>query len=200
MIGDRARRLDFKDKSLPDIEDLLRFSIWLTKNGRDAARLMREAMREAYQSCDESMPQGSCKIWLHRILLRRFTNGFQQYSRPPVPVSGDNAHERLVKKDKFFVWTNDCPGSQSSLVDECDDEVNYFRAIASLPEVFRPAMILSCLEGFSGGEIANLAGSRPHAVDSLLERGRMLLQEQLFKHLMGDSEFDTVADRATESG
>ena len=48
-MSESAKRLDFKDKILPHLEVLLQFSLWLTKNGRDATRLMCEAMAEAYR-------------------------------------------------------------------------------------------------------------------------------------------------------
>ncbi len=41
MKGDSARRSDFKDKIMPHLEANLQFSLRLTKNGRDATRLMR---------------------------------------------------------------------------------------------------------------------------------------------------------------
>ena len=83
---------------------------------------------------------------------------------------------------------------------EFDEDVNYFTAIASLPAVFRSAMILSYLEGFSYREIANLAGVQPHAIESLLNRGREFLREELFAHLMGSDSLETVADRTVATG
>ena len=52
-------------------------------------------------------------------------------------------------------------------------------AIARLPAVYRSAMILSNLEGFSTDEIARLAGVGPPAIDSLLVRGREIVREEL---------------------
>ena len=56
-------------------------------------------------------------------------------------------------------------------------------AIAHLPAAYRSAMILSNLEGFSTEEIARLAGVRPHAIHSLLLRGRELVLEELLEDL-----------------
>jgi len=70
MISESAKRLEFKDKTLPSLEVLLQYSLWLTKNGREAARLMREVMAEAYWRWDESMSEESFKIWLHEILTK----------------------------------------------------------------------------------------------------------------------------------
>ena len=62
-------------------------------------------------------------------------------------------------------------------------------------------MILSYLEGFSNREIADLAGVQPQAIESLLNRGRGLLREELFAHLMDeDDSLDTAADRVGGTG
>jgi DNA-directed RNA polymerase specialized sigma24 family protein len=87
MMSEGEKRLDFKDRVSPYLEVLLQFSLWLTKNGRDAAQLMREAMAEAYRSWDVLMPDECCKMWLHKILSRRFFDGFHQHMRPLVPKS-----------------------------------------------------------------------------------------------------------------
>jgi DNA-directed RNA polymerase specialized sigma24 family protein len=61
-------------------------------------------------------------------------------------------------------------------------------------------MILSYLEGFTNDEIADLAKVRPQAVESLLNRGRELLREELFAHLMGHESFGAFEDREVASG
>lgn len=195
MMSENERRSDFKEKASPHLEVLLQFSLWLTKNGRDAARLMREAMAEAYGSWDASIPEDSCDIWLHNILTRWFYNGFQQHSRSLVPISGDNVDKRLVKNNRLFSGRTTNASQKSFMTGESDEDVSYFKAIAGLPVVFRSAMILSYLEGFSNAEIANLTGVRPHAIESLLNRGRGLLREELFAHVMDNDSLNTVADR-----
>jgi len=187
MMNETAKRSDFKDKISPHLEVLLQFSLSLTKNGRDAARLMREAITEASRSWDESMPEESCKMWLHEILTRRFFIGFQQHARPRVAISGANGDVSLVKNDRLSPATTTNARQNSFLADESEEDVDYFEAIASLPAVFRSAMILSYLEGFSNREIGDLAGVQPHVIESLLNRGRGLLQEDLFAHLMGNT-------------
>jgi RNA polymerase sigma factor (sigma-70 family) len=200
VISDSAKRLDFKDKIQPHLEVLLQFSLWLTKNGRDAARLMREAMAEAYRSWDEWIPEESYDIWLHNILTRRFFNGFQQQSRPLVPILVDAVDNSVAKKNRLSSSTTPNAPRQIFMNGKSDEDVSYFRAIASLPTVFRSAMILSYLEGFSNKQIANLAGVQPHAIESLLNRGRALLREEFFAHLTGDDSLDTFVKRAKVSG
>jgi len=200
MTSDGSKRLDFKDMISPHLEVLLRFSFWLTRNGRDATRLMQEAIAEAYRSWDETMSEGNYKLWLQKILARRFLNGFQQYARPLIPISGGTFYDGFVKDNRPYpAMAPDVP-QHSWQAGGSHDDVDYFEAFAALPAVYRSAMILSYLEGFSNDEIADLAGVQPYTIDSLLNRGRGLLRKELFAHLMGDNCLDTVANRVAAAG
>ena len=103
----------------------------------------------------------------------------------PIPRRSPAAHQRPFAAGEF-------------------DE-DFFKGVAGLPAAFRSAMILSYLEGFSNKEIGNLAGVRPQAVESLLNRGRELLgireliREQIFIHLMDSDCLNTVSYRAAIS-
>jgi len=145
---------DFKERILPNLEALLRFSLRLTVNGRDAVDLLRESLTEAYRSWDTAPTGESCRLQLQDIMTRQFSGS----GRRQVPSS----------------------------VSDAESVTEYSDAIAGLPEVFRSAMILSFLEGFSNTEIAGLAGVPPHAIDTLLERGREIIREELFAYLMGN--------------
>jgi RNA polymerase sigma-70 factor (ECF subfamily) len=199
MISESAKRQGFKDNILPDLEVLLQFSLALTRNGRDAAELMRDAMEEAYRVWDETMPEENCRMWLHKILTRRFFEGFLQHARPNAPISGANIDKSLIKNR---IWPTTATGTRqkSQPTGKSDEDVNYFKAIAGLPAMYRSAMILSYLEGFSNGEIAELAGVRPRAIESVLDRGRRFIREELFAHLMGDDGPDMVVARMAASG
>jgi len=199
-MNGRTKQEDFKEKVFPHLEILLQFSLSLTKNGRDAATLLREAMAEAYRSWDESIPEPRFRFWLHKILTRRFYNDFQRRSRPPVPICGDNIDDSLVKNNRLFSTATSDTRQQSSQAGELDEDVECFKAVAGLPRVYRSAMILSYLEGFTHREIAGLAGVKPHAVESLLNRGRRFLREELFSHLVGNGNLENFTDQAKASG
>jgi RNA polymerase sigma factor (sigma-70 family) len=186
MTVEGAKRSNFKDKISPHLEDLLQFSLRLTTNGRDAARLVREAVAELYQSWDESLQEEICDIRLHKILTGRLFKSKSKHARPPVLISGDNtdksfrvsyrpSHPPIAKTHR-----------QKRLTRKGNEDVNYFKAFVKLPTAFRSAIILSYLEGFSSKEIAKLAGVQTHAIELLLSRGRELLQEELFAYLIGN--------------
>jgi len=200
MTSENAKRSNFKDKVLPGLEFLLQLSLCLTKNGRDAIGLIREAMAEAYWSWDESISEVSCKMWLHTIMTRRYFDGFMQRSRPHVPHSGNNVDEKPGENARPCPTTTINNREDSFLTGESQEESGLIEAFAGLPLKFRTAMILSYLEGFSNQQIANLAGVQPHAIESLLNRGREFLREELFAYLISHKSLDTVADREAASG
>lgn len=194
MKNNNENRLAFKTEVLPDLEVLLQFSLWLTKNGNDASSLMREALTEAFESWDDWTPEESRRIWIHKILTRRFFNSFQKRSRLQQPVAV-NVDDRLIKNNRLFPEATITYRQHSFLTGESNEDLDYFKAIACLPAVYRSAMILSCLEGFSNREIAELAGVEPYKVESLLNRGRTFLREELYAHLMGSEEFKEDSER-----
>ncbi len=200
MKSESAKMADFKDKVLQDIEALLQFSLWLTKNGRDASRLLCEAMKEAYQSWDQLSPDECPRLWLHKILTKKFFNGFQRESHLIAPDATDNIDDSLIKNNWLFPETALDARQPSFLTGSSNEDLDYFKAIASLPPAFRTAMILSCLEGFSDREIADIAGVPPQAVESLLNRGRVFLQEELFSLLTGNEAFEEIDGRETAIG
>ncbi len=203
MKSENTKMEDFKEKVLQDIEALLQFSLWLTKNGRDASRLMREAMREAYETWDQLSPDESSKLWLHKILTRRYFNGFQKSRGIRIPAGNndtDNIDNSLTENNRLIPESALTLRQPSFLTGNSNEDLDYFKAIASLPPSFRTAMILSCLEGFSSREIANLAQVEPQKVESLLNRGRVFLKEELFTHLIGGENFDAVEGRQAATG
>ncbi len=200
MTSENAKRSNFKDKVLPGLEFLLQLSLCLTKNGRDAIGLMREAMAEAYWSWDESISEASCKMWLHTILTRRYFNGFKRRAHPLDRDPGENIDKSLVENDRLCPTTTINAREDTFLTGESKEESGLIDAFAGLPLKFRNAMILSYLEGFSNRQIANLAGVQPHAIESLLNRGREYLRKDLFAYLISHKSFDTTMDREAASG
>lgn len=190
------KKLAFKESVLPCLDQLMQFALWLTKNGRSATCLMRESMAEAYQSWDQRMPHECRKIWLHMIITGRFFHSFQQHTHMDRTAKRAEIDDRLVKANRLFAHDQYEP----SFTLESAEEINYFKAIATLPPVFRPAMILSYLEGFTNKEIAYLARVPAYAIESLLNRGRALIREELYAVLLGIDEKNLVEERKMASG
>jgi RNA polymerase sigma-70 factor (ECF subfamily) len=57
------------------------------------------------------------------------------------------------------------------------------RAIEGLPDQYRTVLVLRDVEGFSNEEVAEMVGETTPAVKSRLHRARMVLREELTRHL-----------------
>ncbi len=200
MLSENGHPSDFKDKLVPHVEVLLKFALCLTKNGRDAARLLRESVAEAYRVWFVLPSEEECGRQMHAIIVRRFLNEFSHPVHPQAPLNSESDVDS-------FSWDNQL--MQTSMAEvrhqawqdsESNEDVLYLAAIADLPAVFRSAMILSYIEGFSNREIADLAFAPKRTVESLLDRGRGFIREELFAHLMGDINVESVAIRKVGSG
>lgn len=194
MISEISRRASFKVSVSPHLDALLQVSLQLTGNGRAATRLLRATIAEAFRSWTEPLPAADCKLWLRKVLTRQFSSDSQQHPRRLAAVCDQGIAENPLANNLLASVTPTGARSSSVAADELDKDVIYFRAIAGLPAVVRPVMILSCLEGFSSGEIANLAGVQSYAVESLLKRGRTLLQDELFRHLTDTGGNDAIGN------
>jgi DNA-directed RNA polymerase specialized sigma24 family protein len=194
MMSENPKRSGFKRKILPHLEVLLQISLGMTKNGCDATRLMREAVAEAYQAWDESMPDEGCYIRINEIMSRRFINGIQPHSHPLVLLRDDTVDEALVKNHRLSPATATNARQNSIPFGASEDLVKFLIAITSLPAVYQPTMIRPYFKGFHYAEIAELADFRPHAIESPLNWGRKLIRKELSAHLMGNSGLDTVAE------
>ena len=73
-------------------------------------------------------------------------------------------------------------------------------AICRLPLEFRIVFILSYLEGFTHKEIANLAGSKPEAVASMLNRGLELIEKKSAKYVPDGKVHDVTIEEVLGSG
>jgi DNA-directed RNA polymerase specialized sigma24 family protein len=198
MKHENRKAVDFKDKILPNFEFFLQFSLLLVKNGRDAARLMREAMAEAYQLWDESVTNENSKMWVHEILTRRFFDGFERSNCRLVTIIEDDADENFCRNNMLFYSTTIDASRHQTRIGESREDIDFGKIMTGLPEKFRSAMILSYLEGFSNAELANLADVSPGAVELLIHRGNEFMSGELFANLMENIGFDS--DRGSEAG
>lgn len=184
MTDESAKRADFNDRIVPRLDVLVQISLSLTKNGRDANRLMRGAIAEAYGSWDESTPAESCDLWIYDIMTKRYQNGFQSHTILPVPTFDGKGDDTLAKNGRLLAVPPIDGPPNSSVADKSHKRVNFLNAITSLPTVLKYPMILSYIEGSSFTKIATMAGVRPHKIKSLLFRGCGIVRNELFAVLL----------------
>jgi DNA-directed RNA polymerase specialized sigma24 family protein len=78
------------------------------------------------------------------------------------------------------------------------DRPYFLEVLAEIPPLYRPAMFLSFLEGYSSSAIAELAGTEEHEIESTLYRGCRLARSRLPEMLMGNPRSELAASSESE--
>jgi RNA polymerase sigma-70 factor (ECF subfamily) len=197
MNSENMKSTELMVKMSPHLETLLRLSLSLTKNGRDALKLMREAMAEASPSWRTWVHEEGSDVRLYEILTRRFFNGFEGRPHNQVPSHEVWKNEFLKEEQRSFDRQTAASARKSAEFVESEAHAEFYRAIACLPERYRLAMFLSYIEGYPTTRIAELSAIQPQAVEALLNRGCGLLRDEMFAVVLGDKW--TVVAQSQES-
>jgi RNA polymerase sigma-70 factor (ECF subfamily) len=145
------RRKRFEHEALAHLDALYAFALKLSRSRDDAEDLVGDTMLRAFDRWDQYNLGTNIRAWLFTILYHVF-------------VSRKRRVDAIDPEGKFY---------DSFL----DDEVT--KAIESLPEEYRSAVVLSDLHDLRYSEIAEILGVPEGTVKSRLFRGRRLLQKKL---------------------
>lgn len=137
----------------------------MTRNVHDAEDLVQETFLRAYRGFHRFEPGTNIRAWLFTILHRARTDAFRRAGRSPQTVE--------MVDDGPAV-----PAPQEALASGAED---IERALATLPEVFRVAVVLRDVEELSYDEIAGVLDIPIGTVMSRIHRGRALLRAALSK-------------------
>jgi RNA polymerase sigma-70 factor (ECF subfamily) len=153
----------------------------MTRDPDDAEDLVQETYIRALRFKHQFRPGTNLKAWLFRILTNTFINIYRRKSARPefTDVTGLDEYVLYNRMAELRGGTSGDP--QHEVIDRLmDSEVR--EALDDLPEIFRSAVILADIEGFSYKEIAQILHVPIGTVMSRLHRGRRLLQKQLYDH------------------
>ena len=164
---------------LPDLNSTaLRF----TRDATEAEDLVAEAVTKAWKNLGSLNDRARLRGWIFRILTTTWISDCRaRQSRPAqesLPDEDDcfSLFERLHQP--FLLWWGN--PEQDFLNNLLREDLE--RAIAALPEEFRPVVIFADVNGFSYGEIAEMLAIPIGTVRSRLARGRSRLQQSLWEH------------------
>jgi hypothetical protein len=183
----------------PHVKVLFQISMRLTRNGRDAIRLVREAIEIAKDAWDESMPPEYCDVRLYDTLTRRFFGGFQSLPRSVSLTPWDDCDDCLKRTGRLSASSTIEAHPALLRASEVEDRLFFLEAIDRLPSTFRSIVILSFVEGFSTLEIAAMSGIPPDSIESLLDRSSELLHEQLCAILLNNNKEDLRPSQSAKS-
>jgi RNA polymerase sigma-70 factor (ECF subfamily) len=169
------RSCNFEAQALVHLDVLYRTALWLTRDRPEAEDLVQDTCLRAFTYFDRFTPGTNCRAWLVTILRSIFLN-------------------RISRRGREVLADDSEPESPASATAPSIDtpEVEFFRkavsadvgrAVRELPLVFREAVVLVDLEGFSYREASEALGCPIGTVMSRLSRGRRLLRRRL-RHLV----------------
>lgn len=186
------------DRLLPR---LMGTALRLTRDRTEAEDLVAEALAKGWESLDSLNDREAFGAWLCRILTNSFLS---QKRRDPSPEEIESYEEACVDSEAsfsiferlhqpFLLWQNN---PEQKFLDRLLRE-DLVEAIDGLPDVFRPAVVLVDVQGFSYEEAADALDVPIGTIRSRLARGRSLLQEELWKQAVDAGYRDP---RASASG
>jgi RNA polymerase sigma-70 factor, ECF subfamily len=142
-----------------------------------AEELAQDVFLQVYRAAPRYRPDARFTTWLHRIATNVALNALRARTRRPtvsldVLESDDRGRKARVAVAPREAWPD--------RVFERDELVRVVgRAIRSLPERQRIAVVLHRYEGLSYEAIAEVMSSSPDAVDALLRRAKAALRDAL---------------------
>src|SRR3972149_1235217 len=170
---------EFEKAALVHLNSVFAVARRMTKNQTDAEDLVQETYLKAYRFFHRFQPGTNCRAWLLRILTNIFINKYRQKAREPQSVEFQQAADYRLNQQ--LLAPNRNPDPEESLWSQVGKE-QIKKALETLPEEFRLAVVLCFVEGFSYDEIAEILGVRLGTVKSRIHRGRLLLKTQLLNY------------------
>jgi RNA polymerase sigma-70 factor, ECF subfamily len=175
-MADRGR---FTELTMPHMQALYTAALRMTRNPADAEDLVQETFLKAYRAFDRYEDGTNIRAWLYKILTNTFINSYRAAKRRPEKADVEDVEDLYLY---HRISDLQASGAGRSAEDEVfdhftDDEVK--KAIESLPEAFRIAVLLADVEGFSYKEIAEITDVPIGTVMSRIHRGRKALQKAL---------------------
>ena len=172
----------FRDDVVPLLPEMYAAALRLTRNPSDAEDLVQETYLRAYRGFAGFKAGTNLRAWMHRILTNSFINTYRKKQREPQTVSDDEIPEWYLY-DRMALGSAEPSAETEALAAMPDQDVQ--RALESVPERFRLAVLLADVEGFSYKEIAHILEVPIGTVMSRLHRGRKALEKALWKVMDG---------------
>lgn len=158
----------FERTILPHLDAAYNLARWLIGNDRDAEDVSQDACLRAFKFFS-GFRGGDARAWLLAIVRRSAWNWLRSNRR----------HEETVEFDEDMHGGEDPSTNPEAALSRAGDVEAVRQAIASLPAIFREALVLRELEGCAYKEIAEIAGVPIGTVMSRLTRARRQLQTAL---------------------
>src|SRR6202049_1826997 len=161
----------------------------------DAADGTQEVFLKAFRGIRGFRHGSSLKTWLYRIAIREALNHkrwFKRHLQKTVSIDAE------LEEGREDLEIEDLCATPFELLAAREMQLVVQRALLSVPHVFRVAVILRDLEGFSYEEVAEILECSIGTVKSRILRGRRALKE-ILAPLLGDHLSDAETRSRAES-
>jgi RNA polymerase sigma-70 factor (ECF subfamily) len=159
----------FSQMALEHIDALYGFAMILTRDPTEAEDLVQDTYLRAAQAFGRLLPDSNLKGWLFAIMRNSWLNEVRHRRNGPRFVELDPQLEAagdfdFLGNDPFLVYVKkmDCQCIRA--------------AIESLPDLYREAIVLRDVEGFSYQQIASILNCPAGTVMSRIARAREKLR------------------------
>jgi RNA polymerase sigma-70 factor (ECF subfamily) len=172
----------FAEEALPWLDAVYRFALRLTAGNRaEADDLTQETFLRAYRHWDTYQRGTSARSWLFTICRNAYLRRRERQSRRPETLETDLDYAvEAIGAAEIYRDIAVADPERHFFDSFVDDEI--IRAIESLPDEFREAVVLSDVEGLNYAEIAEVLGVPMGTVKSRLYRGRRQLERKLYDY------------------
>lgn len=178
MLAVKQKRNEFERQALVHLDAMYGAAYRLTRNPRDAEDLVQDSLLRAFRFWDSFQQDSNCKAWLLRIVTNTFINEYQRRKRSREVLDAATAEQDTTDGVLVHADANDKVSPEKAMLQSSvSDDVQ--RALESLPDDFRTAVILCDMQGLSYKEIAEIMECPVGTVMSRLFRGRKLLAAAL---------------------
>ncbi len=151
----------------------------LTENPEEAADLTQETFLRALKAIKNFRGEADLKTWLFRIAINESRNRFRWWKRRKIEkiisLDAPAGNSETALSETFS--SDSANPEQEILRVEREDALR--RALQSLPEIFRRAVVFCDIEGLSYEEIASALEINVGTVKSRIARGREELRRKL---------------------
>jgi len=158
----------------------------ILRNAADAEEVVQDVFLTLFQKIHTFEGRSALASWIYRVttnaalIKRRGRKTDREVSiDAQLPTFLPDGHRA---GDRALIWAD---WSQTPEADLLSQETRAIleRAIDELPVPYRTVLVLRDVEGLSSEEVAEIVGDSVPAVKSRLHRARMVLREELTRHL-----------------
>ena len=163
-----------------------RLAYQITRNEADAEEVVQDVFLAVFRKIHTFEGRAALGSWLYRVatnaalIKRRSRRADREVPLEPQPPSFLADGHRAG--DPAYLATDWSDTPEAELLSRETREILH-RTIDGLPDAYRAVLVLRDIEGLSNEEVAEAVGDTVPAVKSRIHRARMVLREELTRHL-----------------